>query len=332
MVLKRGLLIIQHFGTIEMENQTRVGKIKRFHLRDVWKHETLNFTKWLEDNIDVLSEIIDIKLFNVEREKDAGDFVVDLAAEDENGDPVIIENQLEKSNHDHLGKIISYLTSLGAKTAIWIVTDARPEHIAAISWLNESKSASFYLLKMEVIQIDQSKPAPLLTLIVGPSEEGRVIGDKKKEMAERYEIRYRFWSQLLDYAKTKTKLHASISPTHHNWIGTGAGISGLAYNYAITQHEAYIELYIDRGKDSEEQNLSIFKQLLAAKEEIEQIFGDQLEWQELENRRVCRIRKTLTIGGYRDKESKWREIHEAMVDTMIRLERALSPHIKKLKI
>jgi hypothetical protein len=169
-------------------------------------------------------------------------------------------------------------------------------------------------------------------LIVAPSEEGRVIGDKKKEMAERYEIRERFWTKFLDYAKTKTKLHANISPSRHNWIGTGAGIRGLGYNYAITQHEAYVELYIDRGKESEEENLSIFRQLQESKEEIEKVFGGSLEWQELEDRRACRIRITMSVGGYRDNEEKWPTVYEAMVDSMIRLEKALAPHIKKQKV
>lgn len=83
-------------------------------------------------------------------------------------------------------------------------------------------------------------------------------------------------------------MHANLSPVQHSYISTGAGISGISYNYAITQHEAYVELYIDRGKDSEEENLSIFKQLYTKKDEIEQGFRGQLEWQELENRRACR--------------------------------------------
>ena len=120
-------------------------------------------------------------------------------------------NQLEKSNHDHLGKVLTYLTSMDAKTAIWIVADPRPEHVKAINWLNESGSASFYMLKIEGVRIGDSPPAPLLTLIVGPSEEGREAGKAKKEMAERYGIRKRFWSGLLDQAKEKTKLHSGIS-------------------------------------------------------------------------------------------------------------------------
>jgi hypothetical protein len=171
-----------------------------------------------------------------------------------------------------------------------------------------------------------------MTLIVGPTEETRAIGGQKKEMAERDDIREHFWTQLLNYSATITKLHANISPSPRGWIETGAGISGLAYHYAVTQHEAYVHLYIDRGKDSEEENLRIFKQLEASKSEIERDFGAPLEWQELENRRACRIMYTIKEGGYRDPEEKWQEIHKVMVDAMIRLEKAFAPHIRKIKV
>jgi len=309
-----------------------IGKLQRVPLRDVWKHEALDFTKWLQDNIDVLNEVIDLDLSNPESEQSAGAFSVDLVAEDESGNPVIIENQLEKSNHDHLGKILTYLVAMGAKTAIWIVADPRPEHISAITWLNESSSANFYLLKMEAIKIDDSTPAPLLTVIVGPSEEGKDVGKVKKDIAERYIIRERFWTQLLDLSKQKTKLHANISPTRHNWLGTSAGINGLAFNYGLRKNEAQVELYIDRGKERDEENKAIFEKLFNHKEDIEKIFGNQLEWQKLEGKRACRIRKQIKVGGYRDGEEKWPQIHEAMVNYMISLEKALRPYIKKLRI
>lgn len=309
-----------------------IGKIDRVPLRDVWKHEAIDFTRWLEENIEVLNDILDLNLTTAEREKDAGDFSVDLVAEDDKGNTVVIENQLEKSNHDHLGKLITYLTAVGARTAIWIVSDPRPEHINAISWLNEGSAASFYLLKVEAIRIGDSAPAPLLTLIVGPSKEGREVGETKKELAERYEIRHQFFTGLLDYAKTKTKLHAGVSPSEYNWLATGAGVRGLSYNYSLTKHASTVELYIDRGKDAEKENKTIFDQLFAAKDEIERAFGEPLEWQRLEDRRACRIRKKLTIGGWRDEPSKWPAVYEAMVDAMIRLEKALKPHVQKLKV
>jgi hypothetical protein len=309
-----------------------IGKLQRASLRDVWKHEAQDFTKWLQDNIDVLNEVIDLNLSNPEREQSTGTFNVDLVAEDESGNPVIIENQLEKSNHDHLGKVLTYLVAMAAKIAIWIVADPRPEHVSTITWLNESSSANFYLLKIEAIKIGDSPPAPLLTVIVGPSEEGKSVGKTKQEIAERYIIRKKFWSQLLDYAKQKTKLHASISPSHYSWIAASAGRQGLSFNYVVRKNETKVELYIDRGKEQNEENKAIFEELFSHKEEVEKVFGEPLDWDRLEGRRACIIRKRITDGGYRDDEEKWPQIHEAMVDAMIRFEKSLKPYISKLNL
>lgn len=308
-----------------------IGKIERIKLRDVWKHEALDFTRWLEENIDALNEVLDFSLVNTEREQNAGAFSVDLVAEDETGNVVIIENQLEKSNHDHLGKIITYLVAMEAKTAIWIVSDPQPEHVKAIAWLNESSSASFYLLKIEAIKIGDSEPAPLLTRIVGPSQEARAVGETKKEIAERYTLRYQFWKLLLERAKKRTKLHVAISPRQYSWIGTGVGITGLTLNYAVRQHDAQVELYIDRDKESGDGNKVIFDALMEHREQIEKEFGEALLWEPLEQKRACRIRKTIDIGGYKDEE-KWSELHEAMIETMIRFERTLRSHIDELKL
>jgi len=308
-----------------------IGKIQRVPLREVWKHEALDLTKWLQDNIDVLNDALEMSLSNAEREQSAGDFNVDLVAEEEDGSLVVIENQLEKSDHAHLGKLITYLTAIGAKKAIWIVAQPRPEHVAAITWLNESSSAAFYLLKIEGIRINDSAPAPLLTLIVGPSEEGREVGEAKKELAERYDLREKFWAGLLARAKESTKLHANISPGRYSWVGAGSGKRGLGFNYGIRKHEGAVELYIDRGKDADEENKAIFDSLAQSREAIEGDFGGPLEWQRLEGKRACRIRKIINAGGYRD-GAKWDDVQRAMADAMVRLEKALKPHIAKLQL
>jgi hypothetical protein len=313
------------------ESAPTIGKIERVPLREVWKHEAYNLTTWLEENIDVLTDALDIDLSNVERERAAGSFSVDLVAEDDSGGTVVIENQLEKSNHDHLGKLITYVSFIDARAAIWIVSDPRPEHVRAISWLNESSPADFYILKIEGVRIGDSMPAPLLTLIVGPSEETRSVGEAKKERAERYDIRHRFWSRLLDRAKERTRLHAAISPGSYSWVGAGSGKRGLGFNYSVTQHGAAAELYIDRGRDGEQENSEIFNALHACKEDVEQVFGGPLDWQPLEAKRACRIMYRIDAGGYRDEE-RWPEIQDAMVDAMVRLEKALKPHIAKLSI
>jgi hypothetical protein len=305
-----------------------IGKIERVPLREVWPHEAYDLTTWLQENIDVLNEVLDLSLSNVEREQAAGAFSVDLTAEDDGGAIAVIENQLERSNHDHLGKLITYTAMMEARIAIWIVSDPRPEHVRAISWLNEAATANFYLLKIEGIRISGSLPAPLLTLIVGPSEESREAGEAKKERAERYQIRRRFWTDLLERAKARTRLHAGVSARDYGWVATGAGKSGLNFNYVITQHGATAELYIDRG-DADE-NRSVFDSFHEHKTDIEASYGGPLSWEPLEARRGCRIAQRLTSGGYRDDEETWPRVHEEMIDSMIRLEHALRPFISQL--
>ncbi|MGH9932654.1 MAG: hypothetical protein ACREA9_25905 [Pyrinomonadaceae bacterium] len=100
-----------------------IGKLEPADLRDLWKHEALNFTSWLADNCDVLKDQLGIDLTVVEKEKSVGPFSVDILAKDAAGRPVIIENQLERTDHDHLGKVLTYLSNLDAKVAIWISSD-----------------------------------------------------------------------------------------------------------------------------------------------------------------------------------------------------------------
>jgi len=94
-----------------------IERLQRVPLREVWKHEALDFSRWLEENIDILNELLDLNLASADREQAAGTFSVDLVAEDESGNPVVIENQLDKSDHNHLGKLITYLTAIGSKVA-----------------------------------------------------------------------------------------------------------------------------------------------------------------------------------------------------------------------
>ena len=311
----------------DKERGQGIGRLQRVELREVWSHEALDFTTWLEENVDVLAEATRLQLSGVEREQSAGAFSVDLIAEDEDGRAVVIENQLEKSNHDHLGKLLTYLVGIEARRAVWIVADPRPEHVAVIAWLNESSSADFYLLKLEAIRIGSSEPAPLLTQIVGPSEETRQVGQTKKKMAERERQRYRFFERLLEHAKSRTQLHANISPSKHSWVGAGSGIAGVPFNYVVLQHDTRIELYIDTLDGHE--NRRIFDSLSRKKETIENAFGEALEWETKEGRRACRIYKPYAGGGWKD-EDKWDDVYRELAEVMSKFESALKPHLKKL--
>lgn len=311
-----------------------IDKIERVKLRNIWKHEATDFTVWLVDNIELLNEVIGFELSNAEREQSTGNFNVDIKAEDETGNTVVIENQLEKSNHDHLGKIITYLSAFEAKKAIWIVSEPRQEHIGAINWLNEGENnCDFYLLKIEGIKIGNSNPAPLITKIVGPSIETKQIGRIKKEDSERHKLRLKFWTNLLKLSKLKHNLFQAISPTKDTWISTSAGLpKGISYAYWITKDGIRLQIQIDAGKDSEMYNLKAFNAIKAHKDKIENEIGYKLNWDEAEGNRMCAIRKQLKDGGYRNNETDWEEIANNAIDKMVDLEKATKNILKKLKI
>ncbi|MBU0495128.1 MAG: DUF4268 domain-containing protein [Chloroflexi bacterium] len=223
---------------------TQIGRLEPVPLRELWRHEARDFTSWLVENLDLLGETLGMDLSLVKQEAAAGPFSADILAEDDDGNPAIIENQLERTDHDHLGKLITYLSNLNAKTAVWITSEPRPEHEKAVHWLNEALpvDTAFFLVKIEAYRIGDSPPAPLLTIVAGPSPEARQIGEQKKDLAEHHLLCLEFWRQLLEQANEHTDLHARISPSTKSWIGAGSGKGGVRFNYAIRMNDAQAEL------------------------------------------------------------------------------------------
>ena len=172
-------------------------------------------------------------------------------------------------------------------------------------------------------QLEKAKvPTQAVSTITPPSDTVEATRDI---------IRRKFWTTLLERARTKTDLHAGVSPNDGGWVAAGAGTSGLGYVYVISKHESNVQLYIDRGKDSEEKTRAMFDSLKVNQQEIERLFGEPLSWEPLEGKRAKRIAKYFELGGYRDDEAKWREIQDAMIGAMVRLDDALRPYIAKLK-
>lgn len=309
-----------------------IGKIERVPLRKVWLHEAYDFTSWLSLNIDVLNEVIHFEIQNVETEKSTGSFSVDIIGEDPSGNMVIIENQLEKSDHDHLGKLITYLAAFDAKTAIWIVADARQEHIQAVSWLNENKETNFYLIKVEGVKIGDSYPAPLLTAIVEPSEEIKKVGKVKKETSERHKTRFEFWSLLLERFKDSNPLFQNISPSQYNWIGTSSGLRGVNYTFWLKKDSVSIKIYIDRGKEADEENIYIFNQLLSHQSEIEEKLDFEINWLRLDEYRACVIESEISSGGWQTDPDSWDIVINESIKRMISLRESIQPFINTIKI
>jgi hypothetical protein len=311
-----------------------VDKIIRMPIREAFPFEYKDFTPWICDNIDVIGESVGFEIINPQREQTTGNFNVDIKAENENGDVVIIENQYGASDHDHLGKLITYLTSFDAKAAIWVVETPKQEHINAISWLNEKDNGcDFYLLRVEAIKIGESSLAPLLSKIAGPSEESKQIGKLKKEHTIQDAQRAKFWDQLfISLNKIGLKQFAAVNASgKDSWVGATAGIKGFTYVFWVNQYSTRIELRIDRGKGSDEENLQLLNKLKTHKEEIESFFGSDLNWAELEGYRVCSVRKDFDLGGYKSDEEEWPMIIEKTVGSMHKLIDATKKHLYEFK-
>jgi hypothetical protein len=305
-----------------------VSKIEIVPVRQAFRHEALNFSVWLEENIEALSDRIGLDLTVIEREKSVGSFTVDLFCEDQNGNTVIVENQLERTDHDHLGKLLTYLVNLEAKTAIWIATEVRQEHQRVIDWLNEitPTDMAFYFVKVEAIRIGESSFAPLFTPLSQPDEQTHEIGEQKKELAERHVLRQDFWTQLLERSKGLTRLTENRSPTRDHWLEVASGKSGIHYAYLILKDKGGVEVYIDVG--DKDRNKAIFDALVEEREAIEQEFGSLLDWQRLNDKRASRIRTYFhDMGSLRESEL-WPSLQDTMIQAMIRLDKTFRRRIQ----
>lgn len=309
-----------------------IQKIKKVALREIWSKEDKDFTCWLEENIDYLNEVIGFDITIESREEKVGPFKVDLYGEDNDGNKVIIENQLEKTDHTHLGQIITYLTNLEANTAIWIAKEPTEEHVRAIDWLNEvtPEDISFYLIKLEAIRIgDNSVAAPLFTVIKRPTIEKKQLGSEKKEHAQRHIIRQEFWSNFLKEVNVKNSLFKNISPSNDAWIGIGTGKSGINLNLVISKRYARSEIYINRG--SKEENKQIFDYFRSLRNDIEGAFGGELVWERMEDNVTSRIKYQLDDVNYFVVDD-WSKINEFMIDSAERMYKAFKEPIQKIKI
>ena len=194
------------------------------------------------------------------------------------------------------------------------VTGVRPERTGAAEFIRAQASIAVKL--------------PTGTKATKKAKEKSVPkGGGTKKMSSSERLRYRFFEGLLEHAKSRTQLHANISPSKDTWVSAGAGKTGLTLGYVVAMRGARVELYIDSGDGGN--NQQYFEALFLKKETIEGAFGSPLDWDPMEGRRACRIKKTYATGGYRD-EDAWEAVYEELAAAMANLERALKPHLKGL--
>ena len=294
-----------------------LGKLKRLDPRQQWPHEARDFTPWLAQNLGRLGEAIGLELELQQAEYSVGSYSLDILATDlGSGRKVAIENQLEPTDHSHLGQLLTYAAGVDAGIVVWIAREVREEHRDAIDWLNRNQGGpDFFAVTIELLQIDESRPAVRLRAGAAPHDwSARQASNTSVPVSEKAQ-RYRdFYQALLDELREVHHFTNARAAQPQNWYSFSAGTSGLSYGVAFGQGGVIrVELYIDVGDG--DRNSRIFEALRAQKDQVAERLGE-LEWQALENKRACRI-ATYLEGTVDDGDDKLEEYRNWMVSRLL---------------
>ena len=307
---------------------TDFGEIKLVDVRDVWPNEATNFTPWLENNIDRLGQALGMEIEVQEREADVGDFSLDIMAKDlGTGRTIVIENQLTQTDHDHLGKLLTYAGGFDAGVLVWIAKELRDEHRKALEWLNEKTGpdVDFFGVVIEVIRIDDSKPAFNFKPVVFPNEWQKDNGGGRRlpVPSAKGEAYRAYFQSLIDELRTKHKFTGAKVGQPQNWYSFSSGFRGVIFTNSFAQGgKVRAEFYIDlQDKD---ENKKLFDRLLEQKAAIEKEYGAGLTWERLDDKRASRI--AAYRDGSIDAPAEMRaELRQWSIDNLLRLKKVVLP-------
>ena len=295
-----------------------IGKLQEVDIRNLWKHEQYDFSEWLskEENIEYLNDILGLTRVDISKETYVGSYRCDLFAKDETtGTKVIIENQLEISNHDHLGKIITYASGLDAKVIVWIVKEARQEHRSAIEWLNNNtnNNINFFLIEIHAYKIGNSDNAPMFQIIEQPNDfiKNNKSTNSNESMNKSQSQRMEFWNQFNEILIKRGKPFNVRKATTDHWYNVAIGTSDAHIDITLVNKDSVIgvELYITDNKD-------LFDKLYQKKDEIELDLGFELEWRRLDNSKASRI-VTFIQGLNFDDHSNYIDLMNKTIDLAV---------------
>lgn len=297
-----------------------IGKLVEVDVRELWKHEQYDFSNWLakENNIDYLNETLGLTLTDVNKEVYVGPYRCDLVAKDEtSGISVIIENQLDATNHDHLGKIITYASGLDAKVIVWIVREAKEEHRAAIEWLNNNTNndINFFLIEIHAYKIGDSDPAPKFEVIEKPNDFVKRSKTKTEdgELNKSQSERLAFWEQFNQVIIGRGKPFNVRKATTDHWYDVAIGTSEAHIAIDLINKEGIIvvEIYINNNK-------ALFDMLHSQKEEIEAELGFNLIWDRLNTKKASRIKYYINNLDFNN-HSNYGDLMNQTIDIAIKM-------------
>ena len=318
-----------------------IARLDPVNLRDVWRNEANDFTPWLAKNLDRLGEALGMDLEHVETEAPVGSFSLDIQARDANGNrKVVIENQLEPTNHDHLGKVLTYAAGLDADVMVWVVREFRDEHRQALDWLNQrtSEETEFWGVEVKAVRIGNSAPASVFEVVSRPNNyrKSRILGSEGGQQSLYKQAYFAFWPRVLDRLRDVHKLTSRRRSTTDSWIDFSSGIPGVKRNVSFSRQDtdsfnrrdARIDLFLDKG--DLELTKRLFDLLHIHRGRLEDAMGEEFNWERLDNRRASRIALYLPNRSVRDPEGVLNDTADWMVNKYVKLVESVIPILREL--
>lgn len=296
-------------------------------LTEVWEHEAHDFTPWLakEENLNLLGEAIGVNLTFLKQESSVGDFRIDILAEEaESGRKVVIENQLYDSDHDHLGKLITYAAGEDASAIVWVVRTARAEHRAAIEWLNRymSSDIGFFLCEVKLYQIGDSAKAVKFEVVESPNDWSRVALSEPT-MSDSKRFLFEYWEGLNNFAVKREKFAKDFHPRKpraESWLSYFVNDGSYHYDLEIAPTKGILRVSLRINSDK-----AMYNYLYARADDIESEAGLDLIWNEMEGKKGCSIyienKADLSDLADRPRQFAW------LIDTMVTMKPVFAKHI-----
>lgn len=286
-------------------------------VREIWKHEAHDFTLWLLQNADVLGEALGMDLELTEAERRVGGFALDLIGTDlATNATVIVENQLDQTDHSHLGQLLTYAGGTDPSTIVWCAPSFREEHRAALDWLNEhtGEETRFFGVEIAAVRIDESRPAPLFRVVAKPNDWTKQVHTERAAagtLSPKSLAYQSFWTELLTRIRTEhpSWTRSSAGPPQ-SWITLPYGTSSIWYGMAFTVNGPRVELYF--GGPDADTNLAEFERFLAYRDLLDEEFGSTVLYDPLPGKKACRIHVDRLSGDVLDANA-----HDELVDWFI---------------
>lgn len=299
---------------------SNIGKLKEVDVRELWRHEQYDFSNWLarEENLEYLNDIIGLTLTDVDKEVYVGPYRCDIVARDEtSGITVVVENQLEGTNHDHLGKIITYASGLDARVMVWIVKEAKEEHRAAIEWLNNNTNneVNFFLIEIHAYKIGNSDAAPKFEVVEKPNDFVKRSKSKTedRDLNKSQGERLAFWEQFNQVVIARGKPFNLRKASTDHWYDVAMGTSEAHIAIDLVNKDGCIvvEVYINDNKD-------IFDAIADHKDGIEQELGFALVWDRLDGKKASRIKHRIEGLNF-DDHSNYDALMNQTIDAAVKM-------------